>query len=123
MKRVLLILVAAALFSAAAQTIELSAGSSSCTVDLDGARIVSFRSVGDEALWNATPPQKSAPDWAHGGLPVCWPRFGVDASGAIHGVAWRRTFRLIERRDGVDYSAAVLGLSEGDARLELVVSL
>lgn len=121
MKRVLLILVAAALLSAAAQTIELAAGSSSCTVDLDGARIVSLRRAGDEVLWNATPPQKSAPDWAHGGLPVCWPRFGVDASGAIHGVAWRRTFRLLERRDGADFSAAVLGLSEGDARLELAV--
>ena len=46
MKRVLLILVAAALLSATAQTIELAAGSSSCTVDLDGARIVSFRRAG-----------------------------------------------------------------------------
>ena len=120
---ILTVVVAAALFSAAAQTIALSAGSSSCAVDLDGARIVSFRCAGDEVLWNATPPQKSAPDWAHGGLPVCWPRFGVDASGAIHGVAWRRTFRLLERRDGADGSMAVLGLSEGDARLELVIAL
>ena len=54
---------------------------------------------------------------------MCWPRFGVDASGAIHGVAWRRTFRLLERRDGAECSSAVLGLSEGDARLELAVSL
>ena len=120
---ILPVLVVAALLSATAQTIELTAGSSSCTVDLDGARIVSFRCGGAEVLWNAAPPQKSAPDWAHGGLPVCWPRFGVDASGAIHGVAWRRTFRLLERRDGADFSEAVLGLSEGDARLELVVSL
>jgi len=120
---ILPVVAAAVLFSAAAQTIELAAGSSSCTVDLDGARIVSFRRAGDEVLWNATPPQKSAPDWAHGGLPVCWPRFGVDASGAIHGVAWRRTFRLLERRDGADLSVAVLGLSEGDARLNLVIAL
>ena len=123
MKCAFLLFAAAALSFADAQTIELTAGSSSCTVDLDGARIVSLRCAGEEVLWNATPPQKSAPDWAHGGLPVCWPRFGVDASGAIHGVAWRRTFRLLERRDGADCSAAVLGLSEGDARLELVVSL
>ena len=120
---ILSVLVVVSLFSATAQTIELSASSSRCTVDLDGARIVSFRSAGNEVFWNATPPQKSAPDWAHGGLPVCWPRFGVDASGAIHGVAWRRTFRLLERRDGADSSAAVFGLHEGDARLELVVSL
>ena len=120
---ILPVLVAAALLTADAQTIELSAGSSSCTVDLDGARIVSFRRAGDEVLWNATPPQKSAPDWAHGGLPVCWPRFGVDASGAIHGVAWRRAFRLLERRDGADCSTAVLGLREGDACLEFVIAL
>ena len=123
MRRILPLLAAAALLSASAQTIELSVGSSSCTVDLDGARIVSFRRAGDEVLWNATPPQKSAPDWAHGGIPVCWPRFGVDASGAIHGVAWRRTFRLLERRDGADLSVAVLGISEGDARLNLVIAL
>lgn len=120
---ILTVIVAAALFSATAQTIELSAGSSSCTVDLDGARIVSFRHAGDEVLWNAVPRQKAAPDWAHGGLPVCWPRFGVDASGAIHGVAWRRTFRLLERRDESAMSLAVLGLSEGDARLELAIAL
>ena len=123
MKYAFLLFAAAALSFADAQTIELAAGSSSCTVDLDGARIVSLRCAGEEVLWYATPPQKSAPDWAHGGLPVCWPRFGVDASGARHGVAWRRTFRLLERRDGADCSVAVLGLSEGDARLELVVSL
>lgn len=117
------VLAAFALLSASAQTIELSAGSSRCTVDLDGARIVSYRCAGEEVLWNATPPQKSAPDWAHGGLPVCWPRFGVDASGVIHGVAWRRTFSLLERRDGADRSVAVLGLCDGDARLEVVVSL
>lgn len=120
---ILPVIVAAALFSATAQTIELAAGSSRCTVDLDGARIVSFRRANSEVLWNATPPQKSAPDWAHGGLPICWPRFGVDATGAVHGVAWRRTFRLLERRDDTNGCVAVLGLSEGAARLELVVAL
>ena len=74
MKYAFLLFAAAALSFADAQTIELAAGSSSCTVDLDGARIVSLRCAGEEVLWNATPPQKSAPDWAHGGLPVCWPR-------------------------------------------------
>lgn len=122
--RLLSFLAAALAASAAlAQAIELAAGPSTCVVDLDGARIVSFRSRGAEVLWNDAPPQKRAADWAHGGIPICWPRFGVDASGAIHGTAWRRRFTLLGRRDGPDSSEALLGFSEGDARLELSVSL
>ena len=122
-KLLLLLAALAASFASFAQAIELVAGGSSCIVDLDGARIVSFRHSGREVLWNADPPQKYTVDWAHGGLPVCWPRFGVDASGAIHGVAWRRTFKLLGRHDGKDRSEARLGLSEGDAKLELVVAI
>ena len=114
---------AAVAFSAFAQTVDLAAGSSSCRVDLDGARVVSFRCRGEEVLWNANPPQKGAADWAHGGIPLCWPRFGVDSSGAIHGVAWRRPFALLRRCDLPGRCEAVLGLVEGDASLEVAVVL
>ena len=110
--------------SVAAERIELKTDCASCVVETEGARILSFRPTdGEEVVWNANPIQTTAPTWAHGGIPVCWPRFGVDASGAIHGVAWRRTFRLLDRHDGAGDSVAVLGLSDGDARLEIVVAL
>ena len=86
------LLVAVALFACAAfgEVVALKTADASCRVDLDGARVVSFCVGGKEQLWNDTPPQKASADWAHGGIPVCWPVFGVDAAGKIHGVAARQ---------------------------------
>ena len=123
MKHWILAALAAAAFAAAAETIELRTEGASCRVDLAGARILSFRSGGDELLWNDDPPQTRADDWAHGGIPVCWPRFGVDKSGAIHGFAWRREFAVRSRHDGPSRSEALLLLEEGGARLEYSIVL
>ena len=73
-----------------AEVVALKTAQAQCRVDLDGARVVSFCVGGKEQLWNDTPPQKAAADWAHGGIPVCWPVFGVDAAGKIHGAAARQ---------------------------------
>ena len=119
----LTLLAAAAAMAAAAGTIELKTAVSSCRIDLEGARIVSFRTDGEEVLWNDRQSQPCTARWAHGGIPICWPRFGVDESGAIHGFAWRRPFALRSRRDGPTRSEAVLALADGDARLEYTVVL
>ena len=92
-------------------------------MDLDGARILSFRSHGDETLWNDTHAQTNAVDWAHGGIPLCWPRFGVDESGAIHGVAWRRTFAVCGISEGRSRSELALALAHGGALLEYTIVL
>lgn len=109
--------------AAFAATVDLNTDSASCRVDLDGARVLSFRVAGAEVLWNADPPQTFAADWAHGGIPVCWPRFGVDAEGKIHGVAWRRPFAVLRRAAEPSRAELVLGLSEGQARLEYSIVL
>ena len=109
--------------TAVAAVVELSTGAASCRVDLDGARILSYRANGVEVLWNDDPPQTNAIDWAHGGIPICWPRFGVDATGKIHGTAWRRTFAVNRRLVEPSRSELVLGLSEGPARLEYFIVL
>jgi glucose-6-phosphate 1-epimerase len=124
LKKTLLIL-CATLFVAAlkAEVVELKTAAAGCKVDLDGARVVSFSVGGQELLWNDTPPQNAAADWAHGGIPVCWPVFGVDASGKIHGVAWRRKFNILRRSVRSDRAMLAMELKEGDARLECRVTL
>ena len=108
----------------AAATVELRTDAASCLVDIDdGARIVSFR-IGDaEALWNDNPPQIRAADWAHGGIPVCWPRFGVGRDGRIHGTAWRRPFKILRQCAEPNRAELALGLSEDQARLEYSIVL
>ena len=123
MKRWIIAALAVMTHAAMAETVELRTESASCRIDLDGARILSFRVAGDELLWNDNPPQTRADDWAHGGIPVCWPRFGVDESGAIHGRAWRRRFAVKGRSDGSARSEAMLFLEEGHARLEYSIVL
>ena len=119
--RRLFILLAAALAANAlrAERIELSTDCASCVVETDGARVVSFRGAdGAEALWNADPVQLTDEKWAHGGIPVCWPWFGVDGRGAFHGTAWRRPFSVVSRSVRGDQCELVLARDEGDVRLE-----
>ena len=120
-----LVILSAALFAAAlrAEVVALKTAQAQCRVDLDGARVVSFSVGGRELLWNDKPPQKSAADWAHGGIPVCWPVFGVDSAGKIHGIAWRRKFNLLRRSESPERSVLVMELKEGDVRLECSVTL
>ena len=106
-----------------AELVELRTAKASCLVDIDGSRVVSFRVGEDELLWNDSPPQVKASDWAHGGIPICWPNFGVDSYGVIHGVAWRKRFKILMRRESRACSTLVLELKEGDARVKSVVTL
>ncbi len=112
-----------AAFAAFAETVELRTAAASCKVELDGARITSYKVAGEEMLWNAEPMQLTAKDWAHGGIPVCWPWFGVDEKGAIHGFAWRRRFCIRNRRDGEDRSEINLFLNVDGARLDYRIAL
>jgi glucose-6-phosphate 1-epimerase len=119
------VLLSAALFAVAlrAELVTLKTASAQCQVDLNGARVVSFCVGGREILWNDKPPQMAAADWAHGGIPVCWPVFGVDSSGKIHGIAWRRKFNLLSRSESAARSVLVLEMKEGDVRLECSVAI
>jgi glucose-6-phosphate 1-epimerase len=106
-----------------AGVVELKTTSACCRVDPEGARVISFRVGDDELLWNDRPPQKNAADWAHGGIPICWPVFGIDSAGKIHGFAWRRPFRILKRSESSELSVLVMELQDGDVRLEWSATL
>ena len=123
MRRLVAVLVCVATVAACAEIVELRTTAASCCVELEGARITSFK-VGDkELLWNAEPIQLTAKDWAHGGIPVCWPWFGVNEKGEIHGYAWRRRFCIRNRCEGNDRSEMNLYLNSDCARLDYRITL
>ena len=71
MRRLFAVLVCVTAVVACAEVVELRTASASCCVELEGARITSFKVGGEEILWNTEPIQLTAKDWAHGGIPVC----------------------------------------------------
>lgn len=93
-------------------TVVLSHGNESCRISLVGGRVISYQVDGAEVLWNDDPPQRTAPDWAHGGIPICWPWFGDDGKGNIHGTAWRETFGFgREGNEGAEAQMTLMGES------------
>lgn len=107
-----------------AERIELKTAYASCIVETKGARIMSFKPAGgEEVIWNADPEQVTAEKWAHGGVPVCWPWFGVNGKVDIHGTAWREEFTVVSRTQTNRRAELVLALDGGKARLEYTVSL
>jgi len=106
-----------------AERIELKTDYARCEVETVGARIVSLQIRGGEVLWNAAPAQTAADDWAHGGIPVCWPFFGKNASGKFHGSAWRSEFAVVEKKLTPQRCDLVLKLTEGERTLDYRLSL
>lgn len=103
-----------------AEQIELKSGEASCVLETRGARVLSYRTADcGETLWNMKPPQTEAEDWAHGGIAVCWPRFGRSADMTIHGFAWRRPFRLVRHTE----NEAIMRLETAEAVLTCCVTL
>ena len=120
MKRLIVTLgIANFLLSACAERIDLKTDFASCSIETDGARVLSFNGPdGSEALWNADPVQLTDAKWAHGGIPVCWPWFGVNGKVDIHGTAWRRPFSVVSRVERKDRCELVLARDEGDITFE-----
>ena len=67
------------------------------TVDVQGGRILSWKTPEDEELL-FMPERMVSPDgdWSHGGISICWPWFGKkgDAAGSIHGFARNKRFTV-----------------------------
>ena len=104
-----------------ADTVDLRSGDSVCKVDVEqGARIVSWKVHGEEMLWNPSVPRKDDGKWRHGGIPLVWPWAGGEypdgvTNGPLHGVAWRRPFKVEKRRkipggEAIDLSIEACGL-------------
>lgn len=80
------------------ERVELKTANASCTFDTCGARVISYKALGgEELLWNDNPVQIRSDEWAHGGIPLCWPYFGRDGNGKFHGYAWKREFAVKEK--------------------------
>ena len=83
--------------------------SGTVSVDLDGGRVVSYVSHGEEQLWMPEPPQ-SAPGWRHGGIPLCWPWFGVNGKGELHDMRHITISEVPESEVSEDHSQDHRGL-------------
>jgi len=113
-----------AVSSAFAERITLESEYASCVVETRGARIMSFKPKGgEEVVWQAEPEQLDAPKWAHGGIPACWPWFGVNGKVDVHGTAWKRDFTVVSKHEKGRRAELVLALDDEKARLEYTVSL
>ena len=106
-----------------AKPVDLKTDAASCRIETVGARMISFAVSGEELLWNAEPIQLTADDWAHGGIPVCWPWFGVATNGLIHGTAWRSEFDVVQHHAGKKRSTAELLHETANAKLTLNLAL
>ena len=98
--------------------VSLSTRTASAKIDLEGARVTSFVTGGQEVLWM---PRVSGyvggTNWVHGGIPVCWPRFGWSDSETVlqHGFARKFRFSLLESSCAPERARALLEL-RSDAR-------
>ena len=125
MKKILLGgVIALAVLAVRAERIELKTDWASCVVETRGARILSFRPAdGEETLWNADPIQLEDAKWAHGGIPLCWPWFGVNGKGDFHGTAWRSPFAVVSNVTENGRARLVLARDDANARVEVSISL
>ncbi|MBR2837749.1 MAG: hypothetical protein IKE55_03095 [Kiritimatiellae bacterium] len=97
------------------RTVDVEGPCGRAVVDLQGGRILSWKtSAGEELLFMPRRTESAGGDWSHGGISVCWPWFGKkgDKASSIHGFARNRRFSV--RRGGspgTAGSSVTLGLS------------
>ena len=94
--------------------IKLATSHSSVEVSPCGARILSLKIRGDEVLWRPREWRlEGGEGWAHGGIPVCWPWFGLNGPdpSSLHGFAHTRRFSVRRKTEAKERSELVLGLS------------
>ena len=103
--------------SSATDLVKLETAQATAEVSLHGGRILSFKVKGDEVLWRPRDWRLEGEGWAHGGLPLCWPWFGVNGPNPtnMHGFARTQMFALRRKKLGPERCELVLGLSSNEA--------
>ena len=121
--------------TAPSRTVDVVGPGGRAVVDLQGGRILSWKtSAGEELLFMPRLTESAGGDWSHGGISVCWPWFGKkgDKASSIHGFARNRRFTLRAHKTIPGGESITLGLKvlksdstyfPYDADLELTVSL
>ena len=96
-----------------ADILKLETSQAAVEVALRGGRILSFKVKGDDVLWRPRTWRLEGLDWAHGGLPLCWPWFGRKGPDLknMHGFVRVQTFSVRQKKEGRDQCELVLGLS------------
>lgn len=106
--------------SSPSNTVELNGPAGRAVVDLQGGRILSWKSpAGEELLFMPRQTESTGGDWSHGGISLCWPWFGKkgDKASSIHGFARNRKFELRRRDlsgDGCSFATLGLALAAGE---------
>lgn len=112
-------MICAAALAAAVPAVELATAKATARIELDGARVVSFRANGEEVIWNSrVPGVPQSSRWSHGGIPVCWPWFGLSGGHGKddpHGFARSSRFEVVSTSSNAERAQAVLRL-RSDAR-------
>ena len=78
--------------------VTLATASSAAKIDLAGAKVVSLKLDGKETVWMPRKPGAPGAKWNHGGIPLCWPWFGIPegcSEDTPHGFAKDFTFSLV----------------------------
>ena len=103
-------------FSAGADSVKLETAQAMVDVSLQGGRILSFMVKGDEVLWRPKAWRLEGEGWANGGLPLCWPWFGLKGPNPtnIHGFARSQVFTVRRKTLGLERCELVLGLSPNE---------
>ena len=81
---------AGAVTASPSRTVEIEGLGGRAVVDLQGGRILSWKTPsGAELLFMPRRPESAGGDWSHGGISICWPWFGKkgDRPSSIHGFA------------------------------------
>ncbi|MBR5548143.1 MAG: hypothetical protein IKU71_00285, partial [Kiritimatiellae bacterium] len=101
--------------TAPSRTVDIVGPGGRAVVDLQGGRILSWKtSAGEELLFMPRRTESAGGDWSHGGISLCWPWFGKkgDKASSIHGFARNRRLAVRHRdSDGAGGSSVTLGLS------------
>jgi D-hexose-6-phosphate mutarotase len=85
------------------RTVEIEGLGGRAVIDLQGGRILSWKTPsGAELLFMPRRTESAGGDWSHGGISLCWPWFGKkgDRPSSIHGFARNRRFE-VRRREAV----------------------
>ena len=96
-------------------TIVLEGRAGRVTVDVQGGRILSWKTpAGEELLFMPRRTVSPDGDWSHGGISICWPWFGKKgtAASSIHGFARNRRFTVKEHRVAADGPSVTLAYSQ-----------
>lgn len=94
--------------------------------DTLGAQIVSYVPTGEKEVLFRAAHRPDAPQWRHGGIPICWPWFGMHGEpGSIpHGFARTNHWDVVSCENGPEESHASLRLELADRyRLDLHIVL